>query len=291
MVTGGSGFIGSHICISLIANDYNVLIVDSLINSSLENFDNIKKIIELKDINLISKINFLEGDLRNKNWLDKVFGEYEKESKPIKYVIHLAGLKSISASFKSPVEYWDMNVNSSISLLSVMLKHNCLNLVFSSSATVYKPIGNHLINEEDQIEPFTPYGRTKFTIEEILKDLFFSNKDFRIVNLRYFNPVGAHSSGLISENPKDKSNNLFPSIIKVLKCEQEKLQIFGKDWPTKDGTCIRDYIHVMDLADAHIAALDFIISNKPQFITLNIGTGFGTSVLEIINNFEEVNSK
>ena len=171
-----------------------------------------------------------------------------------------------------------------------MLKHNCLNLVFSSSATVYKPIGNQLINEEDQIEPFTPYGRTKFTIEEILKDLFFSNKDFRIVNLRYFNPVGAHSSGLISENPKDKSNNLFPSIIKVLKCEQEKLQIFGKDWPTKDGTCIRDYIHVMDLADAHIAALDFIISNKPQFITLNIGTGFGTSVLEIINNFEEVNS-
>tara|TARA_B100002019_G_C21258541_1_gene595337 strand:+ start:1041 stop:2072 length:1032 start_codon:yes stop_codon:yes gene_type:complete len=290
LVTGGSGFIGSHICISLIANKYNVLIIDSLVNSTLDNFKNLKNIIEFKAVDLSEKIKFLKGDLRNKFWLDKVFSDYERKRKPIKFVIHLAGLKSISSSFDYPLEYWDMNVNSSISLFSVMLKYNCLNLVFSSSATVYKPKENYLINEDDTVAPITPYGKTKFAIEEILKDVFICNKGLRVVNLRYFNPVGAHKSGLICENPKDKSNNLFPAIIKVLKKEQVKLKIFGRDWPTKDGTCVRDYIHVMDLADAHIAALNYIISGKPKIINLNIGTGIGTSVLEIIKKFEELNS-
>ena len=231
----------------------------------------------------------MEGDLRDNKWLDKVFDKFIKLNKPIKSVIHFAGLKSIEDSINSPLLYWDMNVNSSISLLSSMKKYNCRTLIFSSSATVYKTNGKNLLKENDTLDPINTYGKTKLTIEQILKDISKSEKNWRIANLRYFNPVGSHNSGLLKENPKISSSNLFPSIMNVLKGYEPKLQIFGSDWPTHDGTCIRDYIHVMDLADAHVATLDYLINNYPQNIVINIGTGIGTSVLEVINTFKKIN--
>ena len=227
--------------------------------------------------------------MRNNKWLDNVFAEFIKLKKPIKSVMHFAGLKSIENSINSPLLYWDMNLNSSISLLSSMKKYNCRTLIFSSSATVYKTKGKNLLNEKDKLDPINTYGKTKSTIEQILKDISKSEKNWRIANLRYFNPVGSHNSGLLKENPKLSASNLFPTIMNVLKGYESKLQIFGSDWPTHDGTCIRDYIHVMDLADAHVATLDYLINNYPQNIVINIGTGIGTSVLEVINTFKKIN--
>ena len=172
-----------------------------------------------------------------------------------------------------------------------MEKHNCRNIVFSSSATVYKAKSDKLLNEEDFCEPVNPYGGTKLTIENILRDLYNSKPhEWRIANLRYFNPVGAHESGLIGEDPCGRPNNLYPQITKVAAGKLEKIKIFGSDWPTKDGTGIRDYIHVMDLAEGHILTLDHLSKEKPQILTLNLGTGRGTSVLELIRNFEKVNN-
>ena len=289
LVTGGCGFIGSHTCTKLINENFNVLIIDSLVNSYKDIFPKIKSIFDKNIAYTSSNISFLEGDLRDNKWLDNVFAEFIKLNKPIKSVIHFAGLKSIKNSINSPLLYWDMNVNSTISLLSSMKKYNCKNLIFSSSATVYKTKGKNLLKESDIVEPINTYGKTKLTNEEILKDISNSDQNWRIANLRYFNPVGSHSSGLLKENPKHSSSNLFPSIINVINGSQTKLQIFGRDWPTDDGTCVRDYIHVMDLADAHVATLDYLKNNDPQNIILNIGTGIGTSVLEVINTFKRVN--
>ena len=288
LVTGGCGYIGSHACVSLLENNYNVVIIDSLVNSFENSINNIKKIFKNKSINIENRIEFIKGDLRNKKLLDEVFSRYLNSQNPIKSVIHFAGLKSISASIKHPLLYWESNINSTLSLLSSMKENNCFSLIFSSSASVYKPNGKSLLNEEDIIEPLTPYGKTKACIEGILKDLYQSDNNWRIANLRYFNPVGSHSSGFLNEKSKGKPSNLFPSIFKAITDEQEKLLVFGKDWPTYDGTCIRDFIHVMDLANAHIAALGFLEENKPQNISINIGTGKGTSVLEIIKTFQEI---
>ena len=288
LVTGGCGFIGSHICVSLINENFNILIIDSLVNSFAVNFQNIKKIFDEKGLNISERIQFIKGDLRNKIWVDKIFIEYSKSKKPIKYVLHFAGLKSISNSIKSPLEYWDMNLSSTLSLLSVMKKNKCFNLIFSSSATVYEPISSRLLRENDELNPTTPYGKSKLCIEEILKDLYESDKNWRIANLRYFNPVGSHSSNLLLENSKGKSSNLFPSILKTLRGEQKKLLIFGNNWPTYDGTCVRDFIHVMDLASAHIATLKYLEKNNPQIISINIGTGKGTSVLDIVKTFHSI---
>ena len=288
LVTGGCGYIGSHTCVSLLENNYNVLIVDSLINSSEDTFDNIKKSIALKGLKINEKIQFIKGDLRNKLWLDNIFNDYLKANKPIKSVIHFAGLKSIYDSIKSPIEYWDANISSTISLLSVMQKFHCFTFIFSSSACVYKPKGFKLLKESDKTIPCTPYGKTKLFIEELLSDLFACDKNWRIASLRYFNPIGSHKLGLLPEKSKSKSSNLFPTIIKTIMGEEEKLLIFGKDWPTYDGTCIRDFIHVVDVAEAHIAALKFLKDNRPQNIVINIGTGQGTSVLEIIKIFQEI---
>ena len=289
LVTGGCGYIGSHTCVALLENNYNVLIVDSLINSSEDTFDNIKKTIALKGLNINGKIQFIQGDLRNKLWLDNIFNDCLKANKPIKSVIHFAGLKSIYDSIISPIEYWESNISTSISLILTMKKYQCYRLIFSSSASVYAANGMKLLKETDIIKPVTPYGKTKLCIEEMLNDLFISNTDWKIASLRYFNPIGSHDLGLLPENSKGKSANLFPAILKTIMGYQKKLLIFGKDWPTSDGTCIRDFIHVMDLADAHIAALKFLIHNRPQNIALNIGTGKGTSVMEIIKTFQEVN--
>ena len=288
LVTGGCGFVGSHTCVSLINQDYNILIIDSLINSFEDKFEKIKKICNRKEIDISGRIKLLKGDLRDQNWVDQIFTKYIKYKKPIKFVIHFAGLKSIHNSIKSPLEYWDMNLSCTLSLLSVMKKNKCFNLIFSSSATVYKPISSRLLKETDTLKPTTPYGKTKLCIEETLKDLYHSDQNWRIANLRYFNPVGSHSSNLLLENPKGLSNNLFPSILKTLRGEQTKLLIYGQDWPTHDGTCVRDFIHVVDLAEAHIATLKYLKRNKPQIISINIGTGKGSSVLDIVKTFHSI---
>ena len=288
LVTGGCGYIGSHTCVSLLEKNYNVLIVDSLVNSFKESFDNIIKIFDLKGININDRIEFIEGDLRDKLWLDNVFGSYYKKNKPIHSVIHFAGLKSIYYSIKSPMEYWDLNISSTINLILIMKKYQCFSLIFSSSASVYKSQGFNLLKENDNFKPITPYGKTKLCVEEILRDLYASDKNWRIANLRYFNPVGSHNSGLLKENSKEKSSNLFPAILKTINGYQKNVLIFGKDWPTPDGTCIRDFIHVMDLADAHIATLNYLEENDPQNISINIGTGKGTSVLKVIKTFKEI---
>ncbi len=288
LVTGGCGYIGSHTCITLLEKNYNVVIVDSLVNSYRDILDQIKKIFALKKININRKIEFIKGDLRDKLFLENVFRAYIKADKPIKSVIHFAGLKSIYDSIKSPLDYWDLNISSTISLILIMKKYQCFSLIFSSSASVYKSKGMKLLKETDSLKPMTPYGKTKLCIEEILRDLYSCDNNWRIANLRYFNPVGSHPSGLLQEKSKDKSSNLFPEIIKTIKGNQNKLLIFGNNWPTYDGTCIRDFIHVSDLADAHIATLNYLQNNKPQNISINIGTGKGTSVLTIIKTFQEI---
>ncbi len=288
LVTGGCGYIGSHTCTCLLKKGFNIIIIDSLVNSHKSSYLKILEVCRNENKKFINMIKFIEGDLRNKNLLSEIFANQKKEGNPISSVIHFAGFKSIEESIKLPLQYWGTNIESTLRLLDVMDKYECYSIIFSSSATVYKP-QNLILHEESFLEPQNPYGRTKLAIEIILKDLYLSNKKkWRIANLRYFNPVGAHESGLLGEKPKGKASNLFPAINKVLKKEQEKLLIFGNNWPTKDGTCIRDFIHVMDLAEAHMATLDYLLSNDPKYLTLNIGTGSGTSVLEIIKTFKGI---
>ena len=210
---------------------------------------------------------------------------------PITSVIHFAGLKSVKESNLKPLEYWDVNVSGSINLLKIMDKYNCRNIVFSSSATIYgSNKEQNSFKEDSNINPINTYGETKASVEKILNYLHFSNPEkWNIACLRYFNPIGAHPSGLIGESPLEEPENLFPYICQVASGKRKILKIFGNDWPTKDGTCIRDFIHVMDLVDAHICALENLYKGKNKLINLNIGTGKGTSVLELISTFEEVN--
>ena len=289
--TGGLGFVGSHTCISLLEKGFDVLIIDSLFNSKSSTFSKIEKIIKISKNKVEGKVFFEKGDLRNTKWLEEIFKKYKQIGKTIECVIHFAGLKSVEESVKQPLKYWEININSTLSLLSVMDLYNCHVIVFSSSATIYKPKLNLKIDESSFIEPINSYGNSKASIEKILSDLYKSRPEkWKIANLRYFNPVGAHSSSLIGEDPKGKANNIFPILINVIKKKIERLYIFGNDWPTKDGTCIRDYIHVMDLADSHAAALNFLLNNKSQVISINIGTGRGTSVLELVERFCKVNN-
>ena len=291
LLTGGNGFIGSHTCVELLNKGFSVCILDSLVNSSIKTISKIEEIFKNNNKNIKGKLFFRKGDLRDKIFLENVFTEFEKKIQPFNFVIHFAGLKSVNDSIKNPLQYWDVNINSTVNLLKTMDKFECNNLVFSSSATIYDSKLGLKLSEDSPVGPINAYGKTKLAIENILEDLFNSNnKKLKIANLRYFNPVGAHISGLIGENPKSKPTNLFPLISNVAKGETEYLSIFGKDWPTKDGTCIRDYIHVMDLADAHLAALDYLKNNENRvFLSINVGTGQGTSVLEIVNKFSEIN--
>jgi len=292
LATGGLGFVGSHACITLIENGFNVVIVDSLVNSSEKRYINLKKILEKLEKNYSGKINLVKGDIRDRKLLNNIFKEYKNNNNKISAVFHFAGLKSVSNSFKNPIEYWDTNLNSTLSLLSEMEKNECYSIVFSSSATIYKPKNEVKFSEIDLKEPINPYGNTKLSIERLLEDVFKTNpNNWRVVNLRYFNPAGAHPSSLIGEIPMKKSSNLFPEIMKVLLGNLDCLPIYGNDWPTNDGTCIRDFIHVMDLAEAHLAALNFLLNNDPQIISFNVGTGKGISVLEVVNNFKKMNIK
>ena len=290
LVTGGLGFIGSHTILLLIEKGYEILVVDSLINSSIRALERINKIINIKYPQMKNKLSFLKGDLRDESFVRTIFFNQNKIGKPITGVIHFAGLKSINESINEPLKYWDFNLVSTINLLKVMNSFKCRTIVFSSSASVYGSSKIDLIDEDQKLEPINPYGLTKLTIEHVLANLYESSPDkWKIINLRYFNPIGAHPSGLLGEIPNGIPNNIFPLIMQVALGEIECFKIFGKNWPTNDGTGVRDYIHVMDLANGHFYALEYLINNPPKILNLNLGTGIGTSVLELIKTFEIVN--
>ena len=290
LVTGGTGFIGSHTSLLLLEKGYSLIILDSLINSSKNVIDRILTILESKKVNFNERIKFVKGDIKNKLDIEEAFDLGNSLDQKIEAVIHFAGLKSVSDSVFNPITYWQNNVIGTINLLEIMQKNNCKTFVFSSSATVYKSRSDKLLDEQDICAPVNPYGNTKLTIERILLDLQKSQPlEWKIACLRYFNPVGAHKSGLIGEDPLKKANNIFPNITQVAIGKLNGIKIFGSDWPTPDGTGIRDYIHVMDLAEGHLSALNYLTKQKPQILTLNLGTGVGTSVLGIIKKFEEVN--
>ena len=290
LVTGGLGFIGSHTCIELIEREYNVYVVDSLINSHVDTITRIKNIIKIKDPEKLSRISYFKGDVCDDLFLNSVFKKAEENSQKIDGVIHLAGLKSVRESFKKPLEYWQTNVGGTINLIKVMQNNNCLNLIFSSSASIYSEKNKSPIIETDKINPKSTYGKTKACVEEILNDLFKSNNNWKIISLRYFNPIGAHPTGLIGEMPIDTPNNIFPLINQVAANKIQNLEIFGDDWNSKDGTPVRDYIHIMDLVDGHIMAYEHMVQNSSQILNINLGTGKGTTVLELINTFNEVNT-
>ena len=284
LVTGGCGFIGSHTCLALLEKDYKIFVIDSLINSSPISLERVGKLATNNN-----NLSLFKGDLRDIDFIRNVFAVAQNENEPISAVIHFAGLKAVGESFLKPTQYWDNNVLGTINLLRVMEDNNCKTIVFSSSATIYRVIDHVPIKENAEIKSTNPYGSTKVVVENFLNDLFISSpKEWRISSLRYFNPIGAHESGSIGEDPLGRPNNIFPLIMQVAIKRIEKLLIFGKDWPTSDGTGVRDYIHVLDLADAHIEALELLLNEKPQILKLNLGTARGTSVLELINIFEEV---
>ena len=286
LVTGGCGFIGSHIALSLLRKGYNVVILDSNINSSENIIKSIMKILNLENDFKYGKLNFVKGDIRDKLFLEDLFKKRFFENSKIDAVIHLAGLKSVSESFIKPIDYWDVNVNGTITLLKIMIKYDCFKFVFSSSATIYGNPKTVPILESFDTKPINPYGKTKLAVENILGDLISYNKKFKIIILRYFNPIGAHYSGFLGENARLAVDNIFPNLLKVALKKIDYLKIFGNDWPTPDGTTIRDFIHVEDLAEGHIAAIKYIDQVNQNILTLNLGTGKKTSILELISTFE-----
>ena len=290
LVTGGTGFIGSHTSLLLLEKGFNLYIIDSEINSSKNVLKKISSILKFSDEDFSEKINFFKGDLRNISFIEKVFKSAITKNEPIQAVFHFAGLKSVYESNKYPFKYWENNFVGTLNLLKTMEFNSCRTLIFSSSATIYKSVKKEKIKESNLIGPINTYGETKSTIEKLLHAAFKSQPNkWKIANLRYFNPIGAHFSGQIGEEPKGVPNNIFPIILKVAKKEQKILKIFGNDWDTEDGTCVRDYIHIMDLAEGHISAFEFLTKSNPKIISLNLGTGQGHSVLGLINTFKKVN--
>ena len=277
LVTGGAGYIGTHTLVELDNAGYDFVVYDNLSNSSKISLSRVEEIIG-------HEIKFVEGDIRDKDTLHKVFSKYDIEG-----VIHFAGLKAVGESVEKPLEYYDNNVYGTIALLEVMQEFSCKNIVFSSSATVYGDPESVPIMENFPLRATNPYGRSKLFIEEILQDLYKSDNAFKIVTLRYFNPVGAHMSGTIGEDPNGIPNNLMPFITQVGVGKREFLSVFGNDYDTKDGTGVRDYIHVMDLANAHVKALNYInsLDFKSEVSIFNIGTGNGYSVLEMLRAYEK----
>ena len=287
LVTGGTGFIGSHTNITLLENGYYVIVIDSNINSSKKSIKRISQITKKKN----QEILFRKGDIRSERFLNKVFLDAKLSGRPITAVIHFAGLKSIEDSIKYPLLYWDVNIKGSINLFKVMDKFNCHTIVFSSSASIYGFNNGKKLLESSEIKPQNPYAYSKASIEYILDEIYKSSgKEWKIAKLRYFNPIGAHPSGLVGEEPLQKVNNLFPYLCGVASGKYKELKIFGNDWPTNDGTCVRDYIHVMDLAESHLCALEFLLKKKTQNVSINIGTGKGTSVLGLLEAFNKINN-
>jgi len=278
LVTGGAGFIGSHTCILLIEAGYEIIIFDNFSNASKESIQRVESLVN-------QTIPVIEGDIRNKDDLNTVFQTYEIET-----VIHFAGLKSVGESVEEPLKYYSNNITGTLTLCEVMAKFNCKQIIFSSSATVYGNPVHCPITENFPLSTTNPYGSSKLFIEHILRDLFISDNNWKIILLRYFNPVGAHESGTIGEDPNGIPNNLIPFITQTAIGKRKSLAIFGDDYETPDGTGVRDYIHVMDLADGHVKALNIIDSLK-DVMTINLGTGRGYSVLEMVKSFEKVVGK
>lgn len=278
LVTGGAGYIGSHAAVELLKTGYNIVILDNLSNS---NFESINRVRELTG----KDFPFYKCDLLDCDELNTVFENHNFEA-----VMHFAGLKAVGESVKIPLKYYHNNITGTINLCELMAKHDVKKLVFSSSATVYGNPDRVPIDESFPLSATNPYGRTKLMIEEILRDLHISDSSWRIALLRYFNPIGAHESGRIGENPNGIPNNLMPYITQVAIGKREKLSVFGNDYETQDGTGVRDFIHVIDLVKGHLKALEFLDENK-GIETFNLGTGTGYSVIDLINTFSTVNSK
>lgn len=278
LVTGGAGYIGSHTVVQLIAAGHDLVILDNFSNSSPKVLDRIFAISG-------SRPQVIEGDIRDPVLLKRIFSEY-----PIDAVIHFAGLKAVGESVAQPIRYFDNNVVGSLRLFEAMAEANVKTLVFSSSATVYGDPHTVPICEDFPLQATNPYGRTKLQIEEMLRDISRSDLSWRIALLRYFNPVGAHPSGLIGEDPQGIPNNLMPYVTQVAVGRRAELGVFGNDYPTPDGTGVRDYIHVVDLARGHLAALD-ALEEAEELITVNLGTGRGYSVLDVVSAFERASGK
>ena len=277
LVTGGTGYIGSHTVVELLNQNYNVVIIDNLSNSKIEVLNRIKQITG-KDVI------FYKADIRDKDTLNNIFNTHKIDS-----VIHFAGFKAVGESVEKPIEYYHNNVYGSLILFEVMKENNVKKIIFSSSSTVYGYSTNYPYKEDEPTSATNPYGKSKLFIESILQDIFVSDNSWSIVLLRYFNPVGAHSSGLIGEDPNGIPNNLFPYISKVAIGELEKLSVFGNDYPTKDGTGVRDYIHVVDLAKGHLDSIKKVAESG--IFVYNLGTGIGYSVLDIVKAFEKASAK
>lgn len=275
MVTGGAGYIGSHTCVELMNAGIDVVIVDNFYNCKKSSIDRIKALVG-------RDFPYYECDIRDREGLDKIF-----KTEKIDSVIHFAGLKAVGESVQKPLEYFDNNITGTLVLLDVMRKNGCKKIVFSSSATVYGTKNISPLTEDMEIGGVTnPYGRTKYMIECILQDLYVSDKDWSICLLRYFNPIGAHKSGTMGEAPNGIPNNLMPYITQVAIGKRDHLSVFGNDYDTPDGTCVRDYIHVVDLALGHVKAVQKVEGEKGVFI-YNLGTGKGYSVLDVVNAFKK----
>jgi UDP-glucose 4-epimerase len=287
LVTGGAGYIGSHTCIELLQAGFDVLVVDNFSNSCIESLNRVNEITQ-------KNVQFIEGDIRDKALMADVFSQYKIDA-----VIHFAGLKAVGESCSLPMDYYDNNVNSTLVLIQAMSLANCKNLIFSSSATVYGNPEKLPLTEDMPLSATNPYGRSKLMIEDMLRDLAIaddinhkSNSDsWSVALLRYFNPVGAHKSGRIGEDPQNIPNNLMPYITQTAAGRRQNLTIFGNDYDTKDGTGVRDYIHVVDLAKGHVKAVEKIISKTgiQGVQAYNLGTGIGISVLEMVNTFSKEN--
>ncbi|HIS39023.1 MAG TPA: UDP-glucose 4-epimerase GalE [Candidatus Onthousia faecavium] len=277
LITGGAGYIGSHTCVELLEAGHDIVIVDNFSNSNFKVLDNIKTITS-------KEFKFYEGDVKDKALLEKIF----KENK-IDAVIHFAAYKAVGESVTKPLMYYRNNLDTTITLLEVMNEFNCHNFVFSSSATVYGSPKSLPIKEDFPLSTTNPYGTTKLMNEQILSDVATADPDFSVIILRYFNPIGAHRSGLLGEDPNGIPNNLMPYIVRVATKELPSLNIFGNDYDTKDGTGVRDYIHVVDLAKGHLKAIEKAATSKGVKY-YNLGTGTGYSVLELVKTFEKVNN-
>ncbi|MCW8966481.1 MAG: UDP-glucose 4-epimerase GalE [Candidatus Pacearchaeota archaeon] len=279
LITGGLGYIGSHTVLALVAAGMDVVVVDNLSNSKRSVLDRIQYLAG-------SKIAFYSIDVRDAGALDKVFSRHAFSG-----VIHFAGLKAVGESVTEPLRYYENNVYGSLVLFKVMAAHCVHSIVFSSSATVYGDPATVPIREDFPLQPTNPYGQAKWVVEEMLRDMARSDERWRVALLRYFNPVGAHESGLIGEDPNGVPNNLLPYIAQVAIGKREYLSVWGNDYPTLDGTGVRDYIHVLDLAEGHVAALKFLGRKSQSVVTVNLGTGRGYSVLEMVQAFEKASGR
>lgn len=276
LVTGGAGYIGSHTCVELLERGYGVIVADNLVNSSAKSLERVQQITG-------KSLDFYEIDVRDRAALDRIFEKHD-----INCAIHFAGLKAVGESVSMPLEYYDNNLNSTITLCRAMKDHGVKNIVFSSSATVYSGDNEMPLKESSHTGMCTnPYGWTKYMSEQILRDTAFADEEWSIALLRYFNPIGAHSSGLIGEDPRGIPNNLMPFISQVAVGRRDHLNVFGNDYDTHDGTGVRDYIHVVDLARGHVCAIEYMQKHKGENV-FNLGTGMGYSVLDMVKAFERV---